>query len=286
MSRPLRPELPGAVYHLTARGNARSEIFLDDGDRSRFLEVLAATIGRRGWRCHAWCLMTSHDHLLIETPAPTLAQGMRDLNGIYTQSFNRRRGRSGHVLQGRYKAILVQRDTHLLELGRYVVLNPVRARMVRRPSDWPWSSYRATAGLVPSPPWLTTRWVLAQFGRRPAAARAAWAAFVAEGAAPVWDQLRGQIYLGSEAWVERMKRGLPTGGHLAEVPRPQRMPEPPALGAICAVHPDRRAAMRAAWATGGYTLRAITAHFGVHQSTVSRAVGRRLGAAMTLDDKE
>ena len=127
MARPLRLEYAGAVYHVTARGDAREEIFADDADRERFLAILGATVLRLGWKCHAYCLMDNHYHLLIETPTAGLSQGMRQINSTYTQSFNRRHGRVGHVLQGRYKAIIIERDSYLLELSRYIVLNPVRA---------------------------------------------------------------------------------------------------------------------------------------------------------------
>jgi len=218
--------------------------------------------------------MTNHYHLLVETPRPTLARGMRGLNGVYTQRFNRRHGRPGHLFQGRYTAVLVERESHLLELCRYVVLNPVRARMVRRPEDWPWSSYRATAGLAPEPAWLVTPWLLGHFGQPGPGARAAYARFVAEGARPVWDDLKGQIYLGTPEWVERMKARIADPDALADVPRPQRLPEPEPLAVIAGAHADARDAMRAAYASGGHTLRAIARHFAVHESTVSRAVRR------------
>jgi REP element-mobilizing transposase RayT len=154
MARPLRLEYEGAVYHVTSRGNAREAIFRVDPDRELFLEVLGATVERFGWVCYAYCLMTNHYHLLLETPEPNLSRGMRHLNGVYTQGFNRRHMRVGHVLQGRFKSIVVEKESHLLELARYVVLNPVRAKMVRSARDWPWSSYRATAGLGVAPPFL------------------------------------------------------------------------------------------------------------------------------------
>jgi putative transposase len=137
MARPLRIEFPGALYHVTSRGNGRADIFLDDGDRQLFLNVLATVCHRLHWLCYAYCLMTNHYHLVIETPDGNLAKGMRQLNGVYTQRFNRRHDHVGHILQGRYKAILVERDAYLLELARYVVLNPVRARMVEAPEHWP-----------------------------------------------------------------------------------------------------------------------------------------------------
>ena len=140
MTRPLRLEFPGALYHLTARGDRREDIFLDDTDRQTFLDLLAKEIRQQRWRLYAYCLMSNHYHLLIETPEGNLVAGMRRLNGVYTQAFNRRHGRVGHVLQGRYKSILVDKDAYLLELARYIVLNPVRAGMVKRVQDWPWSS--------------------------------------------------------------------------------------------------------------------------------------------------
>ena len=145
MARPLRIEYPGAVYHVTSRGNARESIFLEDTDRQIFLEVLEAVVGKYNWLCHAYCLMDNHYHILVETPDPNLSLGMRQLNGVYTQGFNRRHNRVGHVFQGRYKSILVEKNEHLLELCRYIVLNPVRAGLVSNPGKGDWSSYRSTA---------------------------------------------------------------------------------------------------------------------------------------------
>ncbi|MGE0826479.1 MAG: transposase [Candidatus Binatia bacterium] len=181
MTRPLRVEFPGAVYHVTARGDGREAIFIDDSDRRLFLEVVGHVLDRFAWQCHAYCLMGNHYHLLIETPEANLSRGMRQMNGVYTQRFNRRHARVGHVFQGRYKAIVVQKDEHLLELCRYVVLNPVRAGMVKRVQDWHWSSYRVTVGQTDSPSWVTTDWLLAQFGQRQAAAIRAYQQFVTEG---------------------------------------------------------------------------------------------------------
>ncbi len=171
MSRPLRVEYPGAVYHLTARGNARQKIFRDDTGREVFLQTLGQVISRYGWLWHAYCLMDNHYHLLVETPKPNLSGGMRQLNGVYTQAFNRRHSRAGHLFQGRYKAIVVEKQAHLLELCRYVVLNPVRVRPRRPVRAWRWSSYRATAGLAPVPAFLTVDWVLGHFQEVP---RAQW----------------------------------------------------------------------------------------------------------------
>lgn len=160
MARPLRLEFPGAIYHVTARGNAQNDTFLDDEDRQLFLACLGEIVTRLNWLCHAYCLMDNHYHLLIETPEGNLSRGMRQLNGVYTQRFNRRHKRVGHLFQGRFKAIVVERDSYLLELCRYVVLNPVRARMVKHIEHYPWSSYPATMGLVPKAAWLSTDWLL------------------------------------------------------------------------------------------------------------------------------
>ncbi len=144
MTRPLRLEFPGALYHVTARGNARQEIYLCDEDRERFVQLLAEEVKQQGWICYAYCLMDNHYHLLFETPSANLCKGMQRFNGRYTQYFNRFHQRVGHVFQGRYKSILVEKEVYLLELCRYVVLNPVRAKMVAAPGDWIWSSYMAT----------------------------------------------------------------------------------------------------------------------------------------------
>ena len=155
MTRPLRVVYPGAVYHVTARGNERKAIVRDDIDRRRFVATLAQMVEHYRVVCHAWVLMPNHYHLLLETPEANLSRAIRHLNGVYTQAFNRRHRRVGHLFQGRFKAILLEKDAHLLALCRYVVLNPVRAGLVRHPRAWGWSSYRATAGEESAPTWLT-----------------------------------------------------------------------------------------------------------------------------------
>ncbi len=274
MARPLRIEFPGALYHLTARGNQREDIYLDDEDREQFLALLGTVCERFNWVCYVYCLMDNHYHLVMETPDGNLSRGMRQLNGVYTQRFNARHERVGHVFQGRYKAILVERESYLLELCRYVVLNPVRAGMVRHAGQWRWSSYRATAGQRPAPSWLTVSWVLAQFGRRRAQAVDRYKAFVRQGsgvASPWQEGLRQQIYLGDEAFVTRMQTRLEQTD-LDEVPRAQRRPPALPLADYAKRYPERRTAMAAAYRSGDYTLKAIADHFGVHYSTVSRAL--------------
>ena len=179
-----------------------------------FLAVLADVWERFNWWGHAYCLMTNHYHLLIGTPDANLSKGMRQLNGVYTQRFDQVYGRCGHVFQGRYKAILVQKETYLKELARYIVLNPVRAQMVGEAQDWPWSSFRATTGEGPCPGWLRRDWLLSAFGGTEREAVARYRRFVAEGKslASPWGLLKHQVFLGSEEFVEGVRRALRESG--------------------------------------------------------------------------
>lgn len=238
MARPLRLEFAGAVWHITSRGNERKEIFRDDEDRALFLRLLARMANRFTWRIHAFVLMGNHYHLLLDTPEPTLSRGMRELNGIYTQRFNRRHERVGHLMQGRFKGILVQRDSHLLELTRYVVLNPVRAGLATGPEQWRWSSYTATAGLCAPPRWLEIDWTLLQFASQRAAAQALYKDFVAAGCRDPrrpWDMLRGQIFLGSESFHREVRTRVEAIPISEEIPRDQRFPTRPSLDHVMAV---------------------------------------------------
>ncbi len=273
MARPLRIEFPGALYHITSRGDRRGAIYEDDEDREAFLDVLAEAVERYNWICHAFCLMTDHYHLLIETVEGNLSQGMRHLNGVYTQASNRRHDRAGHLFQGRFKGILVDKDAYLLELSRYIVLNPVRAGMVDMPPQWPWSSYRAMMGQAPSPKWLAVDGLLSQFDSVREEARQRYQQFVADGVGQgIWEGLQQQIYLGGEAFVERMQAKVKIDGDELTVPQVQRRPPAPSIADIAAGHRGRNAAIVAAYATGAYSYREIAKHFGVHLATVGRIV--------------
>ena len=294
MARPLRIEFPGALYHITARGNAGQDIFLDARDSQRFLDLLGEVATRLRWRCAAYCLMTNHYHLVVETPAPNLSHGMRQLNGRYTQAFNFRHRRDGHLFQGRYKAILVDREAYLKEVCRYVVLNPVRAGLAPDVRAWRWSSYRATLaagraaagqggrGQTPATQdWLAARDLLALFAAEPEAAARIYAGFVAEGAggaaggaAGLWDRLEGQIYLGAAGFAEAMRARIGAKGAALEIPRVPREAPPRPLPAFARGYADRREAMARAHLEGGYSQAAVARHFGVHYSTVSRAARR------------
>ena len=277
MARPLRLEYPGALYHVTSRGNAQADIYADDADRRIFLRILGSAVTRQRWLLHAFCLMGNHYHLLVETPEPNLSRGMHQLNGVYSQCFNRRHQRVGHVLQGRFTAILVERESYLLELARYVPLNPVRAGMVDSPEKWPWSSYRATAGLEPAPAWLSTGAVLERFSFDPGRAGLRFQEFVRDGvSAPApWSSLHGQVFLGSHQFAEHMARALPLAAVSREIPRTDRLAGRPALASLfptdfVADRHGRNAAIRKAHRSHGYSLAEIARYLGLHYSTVSR----------------
>ena len=265
VSRPLRVCPPGAVVHVIARGNERGRIVRDDHDRITLLATLAPAVARYRWLCHAYCLMETHYHLLLETPLGNLPLGMRHLNGVYAQRFNRRHGRCGHLFQARYRSILVERDAYLLTVCRYIVLNPVKAAVVERPEQHRWSSHRATAGLEPAPPFLTVDSILAQLAPTRAAAQAAYRAFVAAGAEqlPVaGERVGSDDFLGLE---------LGAADILPEVPRAQVQPLRRPLADIFATEP---APVATAYRNHGYRLHEIAAHLGRHYSTVSRALRR------------
>lgn len=281
MARPLRIEYPGAVYHVTSRGNARQSIFLDDADRLMFLEVLGHVAAKYNWLCHAYCLLDNHYHLLVETPDPNLSLGMRQLNGVYTQGFNRLHQRSGHVFQGRYKAILVEKNEHLLELCRYIVLNPVRAGMASEPKGWNWSSYQATAYAGKRLGFLVVDWILGRFSRNRNAARKAYRKFVVEGLLKTdespWQKLAGQIVFGGSEFVADIQGRLTEAKEIGEIPRAQRFPGRPPLAILFPQQESREKAARnkqilTAHMRYGYTLKEIADQLRIHYTTVSKVV--------------
>jgi putative transposase len=184
VARSVRVQVPGGIYHITARGNRRQPIYSDDQDCMRFLRRLDRVASRRAWRCHAYCLMPNHYHLVLETVTDDISAGIQWLNGTYAQSFNHRHGVAGHLFQGRFHSVLVESNWHLLELSRYVVLNPVRGGLCAHAAEWKWSSYRAATGRASRPGFLSVDWLLSQFGRDPLQAREAFRLFVEDAA--IW----------------------------------------------------------------------------------------------------
>ena len=277
MARPLRIEYPGAVYHITSRGNDKKTVFKNDTDREAFLDILAHVNGRYHWICHAYCLMDNHYHLLVETPDGNLSLGMRQLNGVFTQARNKRYNKTGHLFQGRYKAILIQKDRYLLEVSRYVVLNPIRARRVERLEDWKGSSYRATAGEGQAHLCLSRDWVLGQFSRTRAHAEKEYRQFVKEGIGKetIWNEVKGQSILGEDDFVGSLTDHLKRHKDIPEIPKSQRYANRPELDKIFteSILIDKRMRDRKigeAIEKHGYTQRSIADHLGVHFTYVSR----------------
>ena len=289
MARPLRIQFEGAVYHVTSRGNAGNPIFISDDDRVLFFKILGETVERFGWICHAYCLMPNHFHLLIETPQANLSRGMRYLNGVYTQAFNRSRKRGGHIFQGRFKAVLVEKESHLLEVARYIVLNPVRAQLAAHPRMWKWSSYRATSGESSPPAFLTVDWLLQQFdGRRERAIRA-YRRFVKEGkGVSLWDDVQGGALLGCEAFVQEMRPLLRDASGSQEIPKRERLLSHPTLEELFEGTEGDRALrdqrIHEAFRVDGYTLFQIQEYLGLHYSTISR-IAKRVAAAQMSKNK-
>lgn len=281
MAKPIRIEYNGAVYHITTRVNTRRPIFKDDTDRLLFLNTLEQVNKRYNWHCHAYCLMKNHYFLVIETPDGNLSMGMKHLNGVYAQAYNRRHNRVGHVFQGRYKAILIQKEGHLLEVCRYVVLHPVRAKRVGIPEEWNWSSYRATTGGGVLHPCLGTDWVLGQFSRRRSEARKRYREFVEAGIEEdLWKKVRGESLLGEEGFADTLLDYIKRYRDMQEIPRQQRYIDRPLLknlftDNVVSDKKQRIAQIALAHIEHGYTLKEIANHLGIHYTTVSKYVKKR-----------
>ena len=273
MTRPLRIEYPGALYHITSRGDRKVDIYLDDTDRAVWLQTLGDVCAQSNYVVHAFCQMTNHYHLLLETVDGNLSAGMRELNGTYSQYFNRRHDLAGHVFQGRYKAILVQKESYLLELARYIVLNPVRAKLVTDPADWPWTSYVLTQEILPPPLWLDTNFILKKFGENRTDAIKAYNQFVREGigsANPLFG-VKNQLLLGDDAFIERFQMASPEQ-EMGGISRVQRGTMALSLQAYENRYADRDTAIAFAYATNAYSMSEIARHFKVSRTTASRAV--------------
>ena len=274
MARQLRLELVGGLYHVTSRGDRRENIYEDDEDRLKWLDILGHTCKRYKWRCHAYCLMDNHYHFVIETAEANLSKGMRHLNGVYTQYYNRRHGRIGHVFQGRFKGILVEQDEYLQELSRYVVLNPLRAGMVKDIIDYKWSSYGAVIGVSDAQPWLEVNWILKQFSKQRKRAVEKYINFVREGAGlpSIWGSLQNQIFLGSDKFINKHQNKIKAKDTLNEIPLIQKRKIPKSLKYYSKKYKDQNKSILNAYLSGGYTLKEIGDYFGKHYSTVSRIV--------------
>jgi putative transposase len=179
--RPPRLQVAGGLYHVTAHSNHGRVVFRDDTEREQFLAVLELGVARRGWSCRSYCLLSTHFHLLIATPEPDLSRGMQYVNGRYAQWANWHRDERSHVFDGRFRSILVNSESHALEVHRYIALNPVRAGLVRDPEEWPWSSLRAILGREQPRGFLDVDTVLGELGSNRATARRRLRRFIRDG---------------------------------------------------------------------------------------------------------
>lgn len=279
MSRPLRLEFPDALYHLTARGDRREDIYEDDEDRVAFLDVFSSVIEQFNWVCYAYCLMGNHYHLLVQTPDANLSKGMRQLNGVYTQAYNRRHKKTGHLFQGRYKSILVDEESYLLELSRYIVLNPVKAGMVNSVGQWKWSSYQATVGDAPVPEWLSSDYLLSQFSVQRKTAVRKYREFVLQGMknGPIWSQLSNQIYLGDQAFVDKVQVHMEGQKKDLQIPKIQKRAVAKSLSEYESISKTRDEAIVLAYASGGYSYQELGEYFGLHFTRIGKIV--RMGKA-------
>ena len=280
MTRPLRIEYPGAIYHITSRGDRQENIYQDDHDRELFLDILSWVIQRTHWLCHAYCLMDNHYHILIETQEANLSYGMRQLNGVYTQKYNKIHNVTGHLFQGRYKSIIVEKQSYLLELCRYIVLNPVRANMVKYPWQWAWSSYRATAGKTAKLDFLTSDWILLQFGNNRESAQKDYVSFILDGIGndSLWEDLRGGIILGKDSFLVKIQGYIDEKEKIGEIPRIERYASRPSLSKI--FNPAKNKITRnnkiyESCYHYGYTLTEIGNHLNLHYATVSKILKNR-----------
>lgn len=274
MVRPLRLEFDGALYHVTSRGDRREDIYEDDLDCILFLFLFSEVCDRHNWICHSYCLMSNHYHLLIETPDGNLSKGMRQLNGVYSQRYNCRHNLVGHVFQGRYHAILIEKEAHLKELARYVVLNPVRARMVENIEQWQWSSYRAMIAKTSKPIWLETDWLLSTFHANRTRAIQAYIKFVAAGngmPSPL-EGRKNSLILGSDEFIETNLARLELPDDLTEFTKAEKSRPAQSIEWYQTNADSRNDGIVAAYNSGRYSMKEIGDCFGLGYSMVSRII--------------
>ena len=263
MARPLRPLVPGGVYHVLARGNNKAPIYLDDSDHAAFLGILARTVSRYGWRCFSYCLMGNHFHLLVQTPEPNLPRGVQYLKTCYAQYFNRTHEHVGHLFGGRYKSPLIQQDSYLFEVFRYIARNPVRAGLCEDPADWRWSAHPALIGAVLPPRFLDVAGAHAWFDGAPEYAR-----FVARSGPTAYEPV-GAVY----GDAEFRRSVLPPTSPSDEIAERDWGDGRPPVNEILDRTPGAEG-IAIAYRTYGYALAPIAAELGCHVSTVSRRLAR------------
>ncbi|MBK5273494.1 MAG: transposase [Desulfuromonadales bacterium] len=297
MSRPLRIEYPGAFYHVTSRGNEQKDVFKSQRDREKFLEYLASATERYGAVIHAYCLMSNHFHLLMETPEGNLSQIMRHINGAYTIYFNIKRKRAGHLFQGRFKAILVEADEYLTELSRYIHLNPVRIGIVEKPEEYQWSSYRSYTGHNNPPEWLRTGFILGCFAQQATDAQKKYRTFVEDRLGKEYESpLNGTIgasILGSATFIEEISAtylqekvdgNIPALRQLTKRPTPAEIIKEVIAGFADDEKLARRVSIHLCHKHSGQRLRELGEQFEVRDTAISEA-SRRFARELESDEK-
>lgn len=279
MSRPVRIEFPGANYYVTGKGNGAKAVFIDDEDRAVFLNVIDTVVSRFEWLIHSYVLMDNHYHLVVECPNANLSKGMRQLNGVYTQHFNRRHSAEGPLFQGRFKSILFEKQSYLLPLCRHAVLNPVRCDAVTSPQKYRWSSYRAHIGLVKAPQWLGSDTLMRQFGKREKDSQRKYRDFVklSPNEPSPLEGRAAQVLLGSPAFVEEMQPIL--NGEKIAKRGPRAAKRRRSLSSLCKnveskTKDERNKVIRRAHIDHSYTLKEIGDFLGLHYTTVSKVVNQ------------
>lgn len=298
MARPLRIEYPNAFYHVTSRGNEKKEIFKSSADREKFLEYLESAVTRYGAVIHTYCLMSNHYHILLETPLGNLSQIMRHINGAYTTYYNIKRKRAGHLLQGRYKAILVQADEYAKELSRYIHLNPVRAGITARPEEYPWSSYKTYIGKAEKPECLKTDFIHQFFDKDKKEAKKQYRQFTNDLIGKEYDsplkRTVASTILGSENFIKEV-----TEKHLGEKKNYRNLPELKELSSKPSIEEiiekvkkvigedeemSKAASIYLCRKYSGARLKEIGIYFGIGESGVSQA-SRRFAVKISKGDK-
>ncbi len=277
MARPLRIQYPNAMYHIISRGIGRMTIFHNEKDWNKFIQFMKRVMEKYNWTCHAYCLMGTHYHILLETPDANMADGMKYLNQLYSQFYNWKYQRAGPVLQGRYKAWMVEKEAKLLDNCRYIVNNPMEAKMVQHPSEWLWSSFRATRGLEKVPGYLETDFLLQYFSSSRKKAQKMYEDFVLAGIgmeSPLLEA-KNQIFLGSDSFIEEAMQHAEGADLLSGIPKIQKHAARPALQDIFGKgsfksKKIRNAKIKGAYEKHGYTLREIGQHLQLNSDYLSR----------------
>jgi putative transposase len=277
MSRPVRIEFPGAIYHITSKGSKGQTIFRDREDRAVFLNILDNVVSRFSWLVHSYVLMDEHFHLVVEVLEANLSKGMRQLNGVYTQHYNRRHHEDGPIFHGRFKSVLFEKNTYLLPVCRHVVLNPVRLGTPSQLNRYRWSSFRATTGTTKTPSFLHTSDLLAEFSKQDKVSRQKFREYVEDGIgcdSPLQER-SNQVLLGSAKFVREMQPVLQGVKIVKRGPKQARRRR--SLSALfrtvdTKARSERNELIRRAYLEYGYTLMDIGEHLGLHYTTVSKIV--------------